>query len=108
MCLLHQIIRAVLKTIFKLCKDLEYVSLLYLMEEVIPLLFFNCLVIFRSSNLDNYFQTMRFARNHYDKSTLSFLSDTAHQKLNSKDYYSTKWRILASLPEKKVDIWHSL
>lgn len=105
MCLLHQMIRLVLKTIFKLCKDLECVSLLYLMEEVIPLLFFNCLVIFRSSNLDNYFQTMS---NHYDKSTLSFLSDTAHQKLNSKDYYSTKWCILASLPEKKVEIWHSL
>ena len=46
MYLLHQMIRPVLKTIFKLCKDLEYVSLLYLMEEVIPLLFFNCLVIF--------------------------------------------------------------
>ena len=61
MYLLHQMIRPVLKTIFKLCKDLEYVSLLYLMEEVIPLLFFNCLVIFRSFNLDNYFQTMRFA-----------------------------------------------
>lgn len=32
-------------TLFKLCKDLEYVSLLYLMEEVLPLLFFHYLVI---------------------------------------------------------------
>ena len=69
-------------TLFKLCKDLEYVSLLYLMEEVISLLLFHYLVIFRSSNLDNYLQTMRFPvsficwrRHHYNKSTSSFLSD---------------------------------
>ena len=52
-------LRSKVLTLFKLCKDLEYVSLLYLMEEVIPLLFFHHPVIFRSSDLDNYLQTMR-------------------------------------------------
>ena len=109
-------LRSKVLTLFKLCKDLEYVSLLYLMEEAILMFFFHYPVISRSSNLDNYLQTMRrfavlficWRRRHYDKSTLSFLSDTAHQKLNSRDYYSTKRRILASLTEKKVEIWHSL
>ena len=52
-------LRSKVLTLFKLCKDLEYVSLLYLMEEVISVLFFHYPVIFRSSNLDNYLQTMR-------------------------------------------------
>ena len=55
-------------------------------EEVLPLLFFHYPFIFRSS----------------------FLSDTAHQKMNIKDYYSTKQQILAAIIEKKVEIWHSL
>ena len=50
-------LRSKVLTLFKLCKDLEYVSLLYLMEEVILMLFFHYLVIFRSSNLDNCLQT---------------------------------------------------
>ena len=50
-------LRSKVLTLFKLCKDLEYVSLLYLMEEVILMLFFHYPVIFRSSNLDNCLQT---------------------------------------------------
>ena len=50
-------LRSKVLTLFKLCKDLEYVSLLYLMEEVILMLFFHYLVIFQSSNLDNCLQT---------------------------------------------------
>ena len=50
-------LRSKVLTLFKLCKDLEYVSLLYLMEEVILMLFFHYQVIFRSSNLDNFLQT---------------------------------------------------
>lgn len=50
-------LRSKVLTLFKLCKDLEYVSLLNLMEEVILMLFFHYPVIFRSSNLDNCLQT---------------------------------------------------
>ena len=50
-------LRSKVLTLFKLCKDLEYVSLLYLMEEVILMLFFHYPVISRSSNLDNCLQT---------------------------------------------------
>ena len=109
-------LRSKVLNLFKLCKDLEYVSLLYLLEEVLPLLFFHYPVTFRSSELDHYLQTMRrfailficWRRRHYDKSTLSFLSDTAHQKMNIKDYYSPKQQILAAITEKKVEMWHSL
>ncbi|XP_020612657.1 uncharacterized protein LOC110051025, partial [Orbicella faveolata] len=45
---------------------------------------------------------------HHDKSTLSSLSDTVHQKLNNDKYFSMKQHMLAAITEKKVEIWHSL
>lgn len=47
-------------------------------------------------------------RHHYDKSTLSLLSDTVRQKLNNDKYFSMKQQTLAAITEKKVEIWHSL
>ena len=109
-------LRSKVLRLFKLCKDLEYVCLLYLFEEVLPLLFFHYPVIFRSSKLENYLPIMRrfavlftcWRRRHYDKSTLSLLSDTLHQKLNNRQYYNMKQQMLAAITEKKVEIWHSL
>ena len=95
--------------LFKLCKDLEFVCLLHLFEEVLPLLFFHYPVVFRSSNLENYLNIMRrfavlftgWRRRHYDKSILSLLSGTAHQKVNNKNYYKMKQQTLAAITEKK-------
>ena len=110
------ILRSRVLNLFKLCKDLEFVCLLHLFEEVLPLLFFHYPVVFRSSNLENYLNIMRrfavlftcWRRRHYDKSTLSLLSDTAHQKVNNKNYYEMKQQTLAAITEKKIEIWHSL
>ena len=43
---------------FQLCKDIEYSCLLFLLDEVIPLFFFQYPVTFRSGNLDDYMLTM--------------------------------------------------
>ena len=102
--------------LFKLSKDIEYTWLLYLFEEVLPFLFFHYPVIFRSSELGNYLSIMRrfavlficWKWHHHDKSTLSSLSDTVHQKLNNDKYFSMKQHMLAAITEKKVEIWHSL
>lgn len=109
-------LRSRVLTLFKLCKDIEYTCLLYLFEEVLPLLFFHYPVIFRSSKLDDYLSIMRrfavlftcWRRRHYDKSTLSLLSDTVHQKKNNDKYFTMKQQLLAAITEKKVEIWHSL
>lgn len=100
---------------FANCKDHEYTCLLYLLEDVIPLVFYQYQV-FRTGNLDLYFNVMlRMAilficwrRRHYDKSTLSWLSDADHQRSRVPDYWSTKLKWLALITEKKVEIWHSL
>ena len=73
-------------------------------------------VIFRSSELGNYLSIMRrfavlficWKRRHYNKSTLSLLSDTIHKKLNNDRYFSMKVQMLAAITERKVQIWHSL
>ena len=101
---------------FDLCKDIEYACILHILDEVVPLAFFHYASVFEGRNLQMYSETMfRFLvlfivwdRKHYDKSTLSFLSDLIHQKLNFKKYYEMKERFLTLITEVKVEIWHSL
>ena len=44
----------------------------------------------------------------YNKSTMSLLSDTIHQKLNNDKYFFMKEQMLTAITEKKVQTWHSL
>ena len=70
----------------------------------------------RSSELGNFLSTIRrfavlficWKQCHNDKSTLSLLSDTVHQKLHNAKYFSMKQQMLAAFTEKKVEIGHSL
>ena len=101
---------------FQMCKDIEFACLLHLLDEVIPLSFYHYPVMFRSGNLSSYISVMfRLAllfiiwkRHHYDRSTLSMLSDIYHQKFNFNAYYSCKERWMSLITEKKVEIWHSV
>ena len=47
-------------------------------------------------------------RRHYDKSTISFLSDCGYQKNFLPDYWKCKQHWLYLFVEKKIEIWHSL
>lgn len=101
---------------FKLCKDTEYACIIHVLDEVLPLVFFQYGVVFRSGNLEHYRDVMfRFLlifiiwnRHHYDRSTLSMLNDLCHQMKNFPSYYEFKRKWLALISEKKVEIWHSL
>lgn len=100
---------------FNLCKSLEFVSTLYLLEDVIPLVYFQY-QIFRTGNLALYMSVMAqmailfniWRRRHYDKSTLSFLSDSDYQKNFLPDYWKCKQHWLYLFVEKKIEIWHSM
>ena len=101
---------------FRFCKDIEFLYLVNLLDEVLPLIFFQYDSIFRSGNLEQHTNVMiRLAiifiiweRHHYDRSTLSMLSDLYHQKINFPSYYNFKKAWLSVLTEQKVEIWHSL
>ena len=104
----------VLKT-FNLCKSHEFVSTLYLLDDIIPLVYFQY-QIFRTGNLEFYMSVMSqmailfniWRRRHYDKSTLSFLSDSDYQKKFLPDYWKCKQHWLYLIVEKMIEIWHSL
>ena len=111
-----QLIREkVLEEKFAKCKQHEFVTMLHLLEHVVPLVFYQCNV-FRSGDLKLYEKVMAqiviificWRRRHYDKSTLSFLSDCAYQCKHLPEYWSKKASILKRITEKKVEIWHSV
>lgn len=101
---------------FKLCKDIEYSCLLHILEEVIPIGFFHYSLIFRSGDLEGYTETMLrlmvlfiiWKRKHYNRSTLSMLSDLWYHKNNFTNYYKMKQHWMSLITEKKVEIWHSM
>lgn len=100
---------------FGICKDHEYVSTIYLLEHVLPLVFFQY-NIFRGGDAFEYENLMTqmavlficWGRKHYNKSTLSFLSDMEYHKSFLPSYWSRKLEFLSLFTEKKVEIFHSL
>ena len=81
-----QLIRSKVLEKFSTCKQHEFVTALHLLEHVVPLVFYQY-NIFRTGNLKLYEKVMAemaiificWRRRHYDKSTLSFLSNCVHQ-----------------------------
>ena len=100
---------------FGLCKSHEFTSIVYLLDHVVPLVFFHYQT-FRSGNMDEYECLMAqlailfisWQRRHYNKSTLSFLSDLAYQKTFLPEYFRVKMQWLSIFTEKKVEVFHSL
>jgi hypothetical protein len=109
-------IRQSIKAKFKHCKALEYICMLHVLEEIIPVALFHYPIFFRTGNLENYIPLMAriaiifmiWERHHYDRATLSMLSDLYHQKLKFPEYFELKQKFLSLITEKKVEIWHSV
>lgn len=102
---------------FGQCKDPEYVMLVFLLDELVPLVFYFYTVIFRGGDQTKWLQAMmRLAlmfliqrRRHYDKATLCQLSDIVHQKsLAIPNLLEILEHSLNELTEKKVEVFHSL
>ena len=100
---------------FGLSKDTEYTCLLHLFEELIPLCFLHYPVIVRGGQFEELTSSMKrlaimfvaMDRHHYNKASLSWLSDVQHQQTNFPEYYDAKGTLRPVLNEKKVEIFHS-
>ena len=111
-----QLIRKKILRKFKFCKDIEFLYILHLVDEVIPLAYLHYPAIFRSGNINDYIATMsRFAilfiiweRRHYNKCTLSSLSDLLYHRTYFSQYFATKASWYNIITEKKVELWHSV
>lgn len=109
-------IRSLVMRKFKSCKDIEYIYFLYLLEELVPLAFYQYEIVFKSGNIEKYREVMyRLAiifismkRHHYNKSTLSWLSDDDWHTTNFPLYTTLKENHLPLVCERKVEVWHSL
>lgn len=81
-------VRTAVLSAFGQCKDPEYVLLIFLLDELVPLMFYFYSVIFRGGDYHKWLEAMmRLAlmfliqrRRHYDKATLCQLSDYVHHK----------------------------
>ena len=77
--------KGVMKT-FKLCKDADFALLKHLLDDLLPLIFFFYSTVIRGGNYHLWKNSMiRLAfmfltqkRHHYDKSTISVISDLIH------------------------------
>ena len=101
-----QLIREKVLEKFAKCKQHEFVTILHLLEHVVPLVLYQYNV-FRSGDLKLYEKvTAQIAivficwrRRHCDKSTLSFLGDCAYQYKHFPEYWSKKASILKLITE---------
>lgn len=110
-------IKTTVLTAFGQCKDPEYVMLIFLLDELVPLVFYFYSVIFRGGDQAKWLHAMvRLSlmfivqrRRHYDKATLCQLSDLIHHKsLAIANLQQLLEHSLNELTEKKVEVFHSL
>ena len=110
-----QLIQSKVLEKFSTCKQHEFVTVLQLLEHVVPLVFYQY-NIFSTGDLKLYEKVMAemaiifisWRRCHYNKSTLSFLSDCVCQCNHLPEYWSKIASILKVIAEKKVEVWHSV
>ncbi|KAM7427560.1 hypothetical protein ABFA07_021324 [Porites harrisoni] len=101
---------------FGQCKDPEYVLLVFLLDELVPLVFYFYSVIFRGGDQRKWVDAMiRLAlmfiiqrRRHYDKAILCQLSDLVHQQEAIPNFQELLEQWLNELTEKEVEVFHSL
>lgn len=97
-------------------KSTEFIILMHILEEIVPLVFYFYPVIFRKGNYQEYKDALIrmeimfiiHCRRHYDKATLAQLSDLRHHEINIPQLVNVEKESLNYLTEKKVEIFHSI
>ena len=101
---------------FGQCKDIECSCLLHLFEELVPPCFQHYpAIILRGRQFEQLASSMKplaimfvaMDRHHYNRASLSWISDEQHQKEIFSDYHAEKSTTCSALNEKKVKIFHS-
>lgn len=98
------------------CRNTEYIFLVHLLDEIVPLVYYFYPVIIRKGDYDKYVDAMArlsimfiiHCRRHYDKATLAQLSDLIHHKTSIPLLHQLEREALNCLTEEKVEIFHSL
>ena len=96
--------------VFSQCKDLQYLTLLNLVDNYIPLVLSIYSIVFKSNDLEMYSKSllhcwvmfMVFKRCHYDKALLVAVSIIKYWKENSHPLFQTMSDALVAFDEYPV------
>ena len=99
-----------------ICKDIEYLLLRYLLDDLVPLVFYFYATIHKGSRNELWQKaTLRLAimfigqqRHNYNKAMLATLSDHLYHEMIIPEYKSTFSSYMNIFLEKKVETFHSL
>lgn len=97
------------------CKDLEYQTMIDLLDNLIPAALDIYAVIFRSGSFEEYVDTifrlwsfaLRWKRKNYNKIPLAFLSDYFYWKDNNHPFLEAIQSQLVNFNDYYVENWHS-
>lgn len=112
------VVRDIVLEAFEGCKDIEFAALIYLLDELLPLIFYYYEVVFRGCKFNEFLEsTARLAimfiiqrRHHYDRATVASLSDLLHEAAGQgpiHELYQVYQQHLNIFTEKKVEVFHS-
>ena len=98
------------------CKDLQFLTLINFLDNYLPLVLTIYAVIFRSNNFVLYVSALKriwlmflcFARDHYDKSPLVFLSNLLYWEKIGHPLLTTFQNPLLAFTEYPVEYFHSI
>ena len=110
------LIRETILSVFCHCKDIEFLTLVNLLDNYIPLVLSIYSIIFKSNNYTLYYKSllccwvmfMVFRRRHYDKALLVALSAFMYWKENDHPLYRTLLEALVAFDEYPVENFHSI
>lgn len=102
--------------LFGVCKDIEFLALKHLLDELTPLVFYFYATIHRGSRYELWQESIqRMAvvfivqqRHNYNKAMLSFISDHIHHETVAPGWKNTFSSYMNVFSEKKVETFHSL
>ena len=110
------IVREDVLCLFGVCKDIEFLALRHLLDELTPLVFYFYATIHRGSRYELWQESiLRMAvvfivqqRHNYNKAMLSVISDHIHHETVAPGWKSTFSSYMNVFSEKKVETFHSL
>ena len=110
------LIRDMVLSVFSQCKDVQYLTLLNLLDNYAPLVLSIYSIVFKCNDLELYCQSvlrcwvmlMVFGRRHYDKALLVALSMFRYWKDHGHPFHDTLATSLAAFDEYPVENFHSV
>ena len=110
------LVRDAILSAFRECKDIEFLTLLNLIDNYVPLVLSIYSILFKCNQYELFCQSLLqcwvmcvvFRRRHYNKALLALLSTFLHLEENNHALYDTLHKHLVAFDEYPVENFHSL